>query len=175
MSLHVFCPSRMCLHKQSNPNVPLKSVSWKFWLYLKWAAAWQNQQNYLCAQRRLRSALASAQFDQSSLSAWRKLGSLAIHWADSELGVCPNRPESSLAAHVMLLVLPCCGSFSFVLVCFFLGPVLSVLTRPDIYMYMYNVLWERCLSGISFWLSVMFLWCSAECVRKLKGWLQIIT
>ena len=30
-----------------------------------WAATWQNQQNYLCAQRRLRSAWASAQFDQS--------------------------------------------------------------------------------------------------------------
>ena len=30
-----------------------------------WAAAWQNQQNDLCAQLRLRSAWASAQFDQS--------------------------------------------------------------------------------------------------------------
>ena len=30
-----------------------------------WAAAWQNQQNGLCAQRRLRSAWASAQSDQS--------------------------------------------------------------------------------------------------------------
>ena len=37
------------------------------------------------AQRRLRSAWASAQSDQSlRLSAWRKLGSLAIHWAYSE-------------------------------------------------------------------------------------------
>ena len=32
---------------------------------IKWAAAWQNQQNDLCAQRRLRSAWASAQSDQS--------------------------------------------------------------------------------------------------------------
>ena len=38
-----------------------------------WAASWQNQQNGMCAQRRLRSA----QSDQSSLSAWRKLGSFA--------------------------------------------------------------------------------------------------
>ena len=30
-----------------------------------WAASWQNQQNDLCAQRRLRSAWASAQSDQS--------------------------------------------------------------------------------------------------------------
>ena len=30
-----------------------------------WAASWQNQQNDLCAQRRLGSAWASAQYDQS--------------------------------------------------------------------------------------------------------------
>ena len=39
----------------------------------------------VCAQRRLRSAWASTQSDQeSSLSAWGKLGSLATHWAHSE-------------------------------------------------------------------------------------------
>ena len=30
-----------------------------------WAASWQNQQTDMCARRRLRSALASAQSDQS--------------------------------------------------------------------------------------------------------------
>ena len=49
-----------------------------------WAASWQNQQNGICAQRRIRSAWASTQSDQSSLSAWRKLGSLAIHWVHSK-------------------------------------------------------------------------------------------
>ena len=44
------------------------------------AASWQNQQNGMCAQRRL----TSGQSDQSSLSAWRKLESLATHWAHSE-------------------------------------------------------------------------------------------
>ena len=39
-----------------------------------WAASWQNQQNDLCAQRRLRSAWASAQSDQSSMSALKTLG-----------------------------------------------------------------------------------------------------
>ena len=38
----------------------------------------------MCAQRRLRSASASAQSYQSSLSAWRNLGSLVQHWAQSE-------------------------------------------------------------------------------------------
>ena len=56
-----------------------------------WATAWQNQQNGLCAQWRLRSAWASAQSnqtpaqsDQSLPSAWRKVRSLATHKADSE-------------------------------------------------------------------------------------------
>ena len=42
-------------------------------------ASWQNQQTGMCLQRRLGSAWVSAQSDQSSLSAWRKLGSLATH------------------------------------------------------------------------------------------------
>ena len=51
-----------------------------------WAAWWQNQQNSMCTQRRLRSAWASAQsrcpgWSESPLSTWRKLGYLAIHWA----------------------------------------------------------------------------------------------
>ena len=52
---------------------------------------------WLCAQRRLRSAWAS------SLSAWRKLGSLTTHQAHSEdsnqtVG-CPGWSESSVGAH----------------------------------------------------------------------------
>ena len=39
---------------------------------------------WLCTQRRLRSAWGSAQSDQSSLSARRKLGSLATHWAHNQ-------------------------------------------------------------------------------------------
>ena len=53
-------------------------------VYLKWATSWQNHQNGMCAQQRLRSAWASAQSEQSSLSAWRKFGSLATHWANRE-------------------------------------------------------------------------------------------
>ena len=52
--------------------------------FLNWAASWQNQQNGMCAQRRLRSAWTSAQFDQSSLSAWRKLESWTTLWVHSE-------------------------------------------------------------------------------------------
>ena len=44
-----------------------------------WVVSWQNQQNGMCAQRRLGSAWAD------SLSAWRKLGSLATHWGITTL------------------------------------------------------------------------------------------
>ena len=49
-----------------------------------WATTWQNQQNGLCVLRMLRWAWAFAQSDQSSLSAWRNIESLATQWAQSE-------------------------------------------------------------------------------------------
>ena len=60
-------------------TMPIKLVGHNIHLVISenmWAVTWQNQQN---AQRRLRSAWASDQSDQSLLSAWRKLGSLATH------------------------------------------------------------------------------------------------
>ena len=64
---------------------------------------------WLCAQRRLGSAWASAQ-SESSLSAWRKLGSLATHWSHSknsdQTGQMP-RLISFFAGHtIILLVCP---------------------------------------------------------------------
>ena len=59
--------------------------------------------NWVCAQRRLRSAWASAQSYQSSWSTWRKLGSLATHWVQAKtlirLGGCPGWSESLLGTH----------------------------------------------------------------------------
>ena len=69
---------------------------------------------WVCARRRLRSAWASA---QSSLSAWRKLGSLAAHWAhseDSDQTGWMARLIWVLAGHTLiLLVLSCRGSYPF--------------------------------------------------------------
>ena len=50
--------------------VDITKYSWKgrkiiIQLKTMWVATWQNQQNTMCAQRRLRSAWASAQSDQS--------------------------------------------------------------------------------------------------------------
>ena len=82
---------------------------------INWAVTWQNQQNGTCAQRRFRSAWASVQSDQSSLSAWRKLGSLATHWACSDdsnqTGRIPRLIWVFTGCTVIFLVLSWCGSY----------------------------------------------------------------
>ena len=54
-------------------------------------------------------------WSEASLSAWRKHGSGATHWAQAKtlirLGGCPGWSESSLGAYVILLVLSWGGSF----------------------------------------------------------------
>ena len=56
-------------------------------------------------------------WSESSLSAWRKLGSLATHWAQAKtlirLGGCPGRSESLLRAQSFWLVLSWGGSLEF--------------------------------------------------------------
>ena len=74
------------------------------------STAWQNQQNDICAQRRLRSAWADV-----LLSAWRNLGSLATHWAHSEdsyLDSADVQADLSLCwVQVILLVVSSCSSY----------------------------------------------------------------
>ena len=82
-----------------------------------WATSWQNQQNDMCAQQRLRSAWASAQSDQSLLCAQLVAKDPMFLHADSEE---TGQSESSLGAHTILLVLSWGGSyllFSFVTSC----------------------------------------------------------
>ena len=54
--------------------------------------------NDLYTQRRLRSALATAQSNKSLLSAWRKLVSFAIQWAHNEYSV-----QSSLGSQALYI------------------------------------------------------------------------
>ena len=80
-----------------------------------WACARQKQQNDLCAQRRLSSAWASAQSDQSLRSPHEDaLGPLLPIERTAKslicLGWCPGWTETSLGAPVIFLVLSCCGS-----------------------------------------------------------------
>ena len=77
------------------------------WSAKQWATLWQDQQCgcALCAQRRFRSAWASA---------WRKLGSLTTHWAHSEdsdqTGRMPRLIWVFTGRTVILLVLSWGGS-----------------------------------------------------------------
>ena len=57
---------------------------WSLSFYYIWAVLWPNQQNGMCAKRRLRSTWASAQSVQSLLCPHVKLKSLAIIRAHSE-------------------------------------------------------------------------------------------
>ena len=58
---------------------------WQIWKERDlWASEIQNQQNGMCVQLWLRSAWAFILSDQSSLSAQRKLGSVASNWAHSK-------------------------------------------------------------------------------------------
>ena len=50
-----------------------------------WAASWQNQQNGMCSPAKTQISLGIRPvWSESSLFAWRKLGSLATHWVHSE-------------------------------------------------------------------------------------------
>ena len=78
----------------------------------------RNQQNDIdiCAQRRLRSAWASAESDQSLRCALKGRLRTQGFFMQTEktlirLGGHPGWSESSLGAQVILLVLLCCGSF----------------------------------------------------------------
>ena len=80
------------------------------------AAAWQNQENDLCAQRRQISLGICPVWSESLLSTWRNTGSLIIYIECTvktliRLDRCPGWSESSLGAHVILLVLSCGGSY----------------------------------------------------------------
>ena len=81
-----------------------------------WAASWQNQQNGMCIQQRLKISLGICPvLTESSLSIWRKLGSLATHWVRSkdsdQTGRMPRLIWVFAGRTVIMLVLSCCGSF----------------------------------------------------------------
>ena len=84
--------------------------------------------NWLCAQRRLISLGIRPVWSESSLSAWRNIGSLGSK-ALIRLGGCPGWSESSLGI-VILLVLSCRSSFMVLTV--------ELVTTPEL---LSRVLW----------------------------------
>ena len=70
----LWCPYFFLLANCSN-------VSWCSLASIKWAASWQNHQNDCVPSE---DSDRCPVWSESSLSTWRKLGSLATHWAHSE-------------------------------------------------------------------------------------------
>ena len=123
-----------CIHTRIKvANFKIYQNAWahvfsEFWWSLRvtcctittsWVTSWQNQQNDMRAQQRLRSAWASAQSDQSLHCALnRQLRAKCFFMRTAKtldqirLGRCPGWSESSLGAQVILLVLSCGGSFT---------------------------------------------------------------
>ena len=112
--------------KKILPSVPIL----KF--YVTWntqATSWQNQQNGVCAQRRLHPVWSV--FAVCMKKAWVLSYPLSAQWRLIKLGRCPGWSESSLGMHAILLVLSWSGSFLFGLTCFPEGSQsISVLSPP---------------------------------------------
>ena len=85
-----------------------------------WAAACQNQQHDMCAHRWLRSAWASAHWSEYSLCAkWEAKEPRVLHADSEESDQTGRMPRLCVfAGHtVILLVLPCCGSYCLCFLC----------------------------------------------------------
>ena len=117
---------RLFVLKLFSPRIPVRVIFCQLWSRKvdKMSRLMSKPTMWLCAQRRLRSAWASAQSDQSlrcpvwsesSLSAWRKLGSLATYWAHSEdsdqTGQMPRLIRVFAGHTVILLVSSWGGSY----------------------------------------------------------------
>ena len=118
-----------------------------WWCCLHWAATWQNQQNGMCAQRRLGSAWASAQSDQSLRCPYDETldRQLPIERTAKTLvrqGGCPGWSESLLGAHSLCWFYHVAAHIDFL----FFFPLFFVWSRlSDLY------LETRVLRLLSFW------------------------
>ena len=76
----------------------------------KWAATWQNQKMSVRPAKTQISLGIHPVWSESSLSAWRKLGSLATHWAHSEDSGQTGRMSRLIWVFAGRTVLSCRGS-----------------------------------------------------------------
>ena len=110
-----WCQRRTAIFDCGTPWISFHYLFGNLILKIIWATSWQNQQNGMCAQWRLRSAWASVQSDQTL--GWRmmKAWALSYPWSAQQrlirLGWCSGWSESLLGAHATLLVLSLSGSF----------------------------------------------------------------
>ena len=117
----------MCTH-----NICL----WEVKKNIMWASTWQNQQNGMCIQRRLRSAWASTQSDQPCRCPHEESfdpNSYPLSAQLIRLGGCPHWSESPLGANATLLVLSKVAHVYYLDIPSYLELCLTlVLLNPDI-------------------------------------------
>ena len=89
---------------------PVHNPEWAHWTQSTRNEPPHNKTNKMtCAQRRLRSAWASAHSDQSSLSTWRNYGFLVTHWVHSrDWSDCAD--AQVCAERTVILLVSSCGS-----------------------------------------------------------------
>ena len=101
-------------HKIYNPRYPRVITGTKYWINVYSFPSCESKRNEPPHDKTSKMAVRPAKtqislgirpvWSESSMSAWRKLGSLATHWAHSDaktrirLGGCPGWSESSLGA-----------------------------------------------------------------------------
>ena len=115
----------------------------------KWAASGQNQQKAMCAQRRLRSAWASAQSDQSlhcppEETLWPQLPMERTVKTLIRLGGCPGWPESSLDTQLFCWF---CHEAAQIVVCIFFATSDVTPLVSDFIMIKWALSWENLSSG----------------------------
>ena len=110
-------------------------------------ASWQNQLSGMCAQRKQISLGIRTVWSESSLSAWRKIGSLATHWAHSE--------DSDQTGRMPRLIWVFAG-----LSCHFVG---FVMRRLICFFILYTLLFVFCIFFLVYWVGCGFwLWHSLD-------------
>ena len=104
------------LHTQYKNSTAMYSFCTLFLLISLWTASWQNQQNGMCPSENSDQPGHPPSLIRSSLSAWRKLRSLATHWMCNEdsdqTGRMPRLIWVFTGHTVILLVLSWGGSYS---------------------------------------------------------------
>ena len=126
---YILCGAEICrLHKQKTMISPWKALDgeatyyfwcnflkqiWEYIKYITCANAWQNQQNGCAPSEHSDQPGHRPSWSESSLSTWRKIGSLATHWVHSEDWSDWADAQADLIAGrtSILLVLSCARSY----------------------------------------------------------------
>ena len=148
-------------------NSDFKVSKGAIWTRL-WAATWQNQQICVCPATTQISLGIRPVWSESSLSAWRNLGSLATHWAhgkdSDQTGRMPRLIWVFAGRTAILLVLSCRGwiiktivevALSYALSCDYHVPVKLLISKKQIKWvfddYKFRIIFQFAIKIYTYW------------------------